>query len=195
MTISDTFENALTEHARVIDALVNSQSVKDTIGSVAGIMTEAFRSGNKLLLCGNGGSAADAQHIATEFVCRFFLDRKAINAETLTVNTSSLTAITNDYGFETVFTRQVEAKGSPGDILIGITTSGTSKNVLAALEKAKEMGMVTVGFTGMNSPGRLQAVCDYILNVPSDCTPRIQECHILLGHILCEFIERTIATV
>ena len=151
-----------------------------------------LQKGGKLLFCGNGGSAADAQHIAAELSGRFYLDRKALYAEALHVNTSYLTAVANDYGYDTIFSRAVEAQGRKGDLLFGISTSGNSKNVYKALKLANEMGMVTVGMTGKGG-GKMADICHHLLAVPSDDTPRIQEVHILLGHILCELVEREMA--
>lgn len=151
----------------------------------------AYRKGNKVLLFGNGGSAADAQHIAAEFVGRFYLDRSALPAQALTVDTSSLTAIGNDYAYDQIFSRQVEAFGQAGDVAIGISTSGNSRNVIEALRAAKRKGIVVVGMTGENG-GQLKAEVDYCICVPSRDTPRIQEAHILIGHILCELVEQAL---
>lgn len=151
----------------------------------------AFRDGHKVLLFGNGGSAADAQHIAAEFVGRYYLDRPALPAQALTVNTSSLTAIGNDYDFVQVFSRQVEAFGQPGDVAIGISTSGNSRNVIEALRAAKHRDMVTIALTG-ESGGQMKAEAEYCICVPSTDTPRIQEGHILVGHIVSELVEQAI---
>jgi D-sedoheptulose 7-phosphate isomerase len=156
--------------------------------AVAETISGALQSQHKLLLFGNGGSAADAQHIAAELVGRYRTERRALPALALTVNTSSLTAIGNDYAFDVVFSRQLEAFGVSGDIALGISTSGNSENVVRALNTAKEMGMKTVALTGATG-GRLSSV-DFCLAVPSSDTPRVQECHILLGHIICEIVER-----
>lgn len=158
---------------------------------VAERVIRAFRSGNKVLLFGNGGSAADAQHIAAEFVGRYYLDRPALPAQALTVNTSSLTAIGNDYAFDQIFSRQIEAFGQAGDVAIGISTSGNSRNVIEALRVAKRKDMVAVGMTG-ESGGQLKAEVDYCICVPSRDTPRIQEAHILVGHVLSELVEQAI---
>lgn len=149
---------------------------------------ETYRNGKKVLLCGNGGSAADAQHIAAELSGRFYFDRPPLDAEALHVNSSYLTAVGNDYGFEFVYARMLEARACAGDLLIALSTSGNSPNVLAAAIKAKEMGIKVIGLTGANG-GKLAAYCDILLNMPSEDTPRIQEMHILIGHIFCEFIE------
>ena len=145
--------------------------------------------GRQLFLCGNGGSAADAQHIATEFVSRFYKERPAMNAEALTVNTSTLTAIGNDYSFERVFARQLEAKATEGDMLIAISTSGTSKNVLEALRYARKNGIRTVMLMGDHEVPELKELCDYVIKVPSKITPRVQEAHIFIGHTMAEYVE------
>lgn len=165
-------ENFISEAGKIVDAIAN-----------------AFRNGKKVLLCGNGGSAADAQHLAAEFSGRFYIDRKPLPAEALHINTSFLTAVANDYSFNEVFARAVNAHGKEGDILIGISTSGNSGNVLRAIEEANKIGMVTVGFAG-RSGGKMKDVCNYIIKAPSDDTPRIQEVHILAGHIICELVEK-----
>jgi len=163
----------------------------EQLTNLARILAGALSSGRKVLLFGNGGSAADAQHIAAEFAGRFYIDRAALPALALTTNTSSLTAIGNDYGFQCVFARQVEALGSVGDIAIGISTSGSSPNVLEGLRAAKRKGMVTAGLTGKGG-GLLVREADHCICVPSDDTPRIQEAHILIGHILCELVEQAL---
>ena len=179
----------LGEHMDVIKGISADAKLITMINNAADVMVQAYRSGCKLLICGNGGSAADSQHIATELVSRFLIERKALNAESLTINTSSLTAIGNDYSFDQVFSRQVEAKGAKGDVLIGISTSGNSKNVIEAIKTAKEMGIKTIGLTGNNRDSLIFRLSDYCIYVSSSSTPRIQEAHILIGHILCEFIE------
>ncbi len=149
----------------------------------------AYRAGKKTLIAGNGGSAADAQHIAAEFVSRFYFDRPALASIALTTDTSALTAIGNDYGYELLFSRQLEANAQKGDIYIAISTSGNSKNVIHSLEVAKRLGIKTVGLTGMKG-GKMADMTDYCIRVPSDETPRIQECHILIRHILCAAVEK-----
>ena len=150
--------------------------------------SDCLKKGGQILLAGNGGSAADAQHIAGELVSRFFFDRPALKAVALTTDTSILTAIGNDYGYDRVFSRQVEALGSPGDILVGISTSGSSKNIIAAFEVAKEKGMTCMALTG-EKKGPLNEMGDLVINVPSSITPRIQEAHILIGHLVCAAVE------
>jgi D-sedoheptulose 7-phosphate isomerase len=163
----------------------------EVCAEVAQQVIRAFREGHKVLLFGNGGSAADAQHIAAEFVGRYYLDRPALPAQALSVNTSSLTAIGNDYDFDQVFSRQIEAFGQPGDVAIGISTSGNSRNVIEALRAARHRDMVTVALTG-ESGGKMKAEVDYCVCVPSTDTPRIQEGHILVGHIVSELVEQAI---
>jgi len=171
--------------------LLNSSEVVSGMARVTEILIEAFKKGNKPLLFGNGGSAADAQHIAAEFVGRFAFNRPALPALALSVNTSAVTAIGNDYGFDLVFSRQIEALGRPGDVAIGISTSGNSANVLDAVTVAKKLGLYTVALTG-GSGGKLKPMADHCLCAPSNETPRIQECHILIGHIISELVEKTI---
>ena len=161
------------------------------LADVSTVVVDTMRRGNKLLLCGNGGSAADAQHIAAEFVGRFAFDRPALPALALSVNTSCVTAIGNDYGFDRVFARQVEALGQKGDAAFGISTSGDSPNVLCAMSTAKRMGLCTIALTGCTG-GKLKREVDFCLCAPSNETPRIQECHILMGHIISELVEQTI---
>jgi D-sedoheptulose 7-phosphate isomerase len=171
--------------------LLESAEVISAVAKVSEILVAALDRGNKLLLFGNGGSAADAQHIAAEFVGRFAFDRPALPALALSVNTSCVTAIGNDYGFERVFARQIEALGRSGDVAVGISTSGNSPNVLQGLAAAKELRLHTVAFAGRTG-GKMKDAADYCLCVPSSETPRIQECHILLGHMISELVEDTI---
>jgi D-sedoheptulose 7-phosphate isomerase len=163
-----------------------------TIRQIAEQMCRVLENGGKILWCGNGGSAADAQHLSCELVSKFYVDRDALPSIALTTNTSILTAIANDYNFEVVFRRQVEALGRKGDLIVGISTSGNSKNVIEALKKAREIGMFTVGFTG-STGGAMKEFCDILLNVPSTDTPRIQEAHITAGHIICYLVEKHFA--
>jgi|SRR5271157_2701382 len=173
------------------ERLLGSAEAVATIVRVSEILIEALRKGNKVLLFGNGGSAADAQHIAAEFVGRFAFDRPALPALALSVNTSCVTAIGNDYGFDLVFSRQIEALGRCGDVAIGISTSGNSPNVFRALSIGRKMGLHTVAFTGC-SGGKLKDAVDHCICAPSNETPRIQECHILIGHAISELVEQTI---
>jgi D-sedoheptulose 7-phosphate isomerase len=162
-----------------------------SVAAVSKLIVNALLEGHKILLCGNGGSAADAQHIAAELVGRFAFDRPALPALSLSVNTSCVTAIGNDYGFDLVFSRQIEALGQKGDVVIGISTSGNSTNVLQAMSTSKGLGLRTVALTG-STGGKLKNEVDLCLCAPSNDTPRIQECHILMGHIICELVEHTI---
>jgi D-sedoheptulose 7-phosphate isomerase len=159
------------------------------ISEICNEMINTFKNNGKVLFCGNGGSAADAQHFSAELSGRFKLDRAPLFAEALHANTSYLTSVANDYSYDDIFSRAVIAKGRKGDILVGISTSGNSKNVIRALEEAKKIGMITIGFTG-KSGGQMMDLCDYTLNIPSDNTPRIQEAHELIGHIICELVEK-----
>ncbi|EAI1115964.1 D-sedoheptulose 7-phosphate isomerase [Campylobacter jejuni] len=173
--------------------LVKEQILKDEnlitlIKNASLEVIKAYRNGNKTLLAGNGGSAADAQHIAGEFVSRFYFDRPGIASIALTTDTSILTAIGNDYGYENLFARQVQAQGVKGDVFIGISTSGNSKNILKALDLCRQKGITSIGLSGA-SGGAMNELCDYCIKVPSTCTPRIQEAHILIGHIICAIIE------
>jgi D-sedoheptulose 7-phosphate isomerase len=168
--------------------LLNSSELVSIVARVSELILRAIEQGNKLLVFGNGGSAADAQHIVAEFVGRFAFDRPALPALALSVNTSCLTAIGNDYGFNLVFSRQIEALGRRGDVAIGISTSGNSPNVLSGVSAAQRMGIHTVGLT-CQTGGKLRSTADYCICVPSEETPRIQECHILIGHIIAELVE------
>ncbi len=172
-------------------SLLSSADLVSTVAKVSRTLAEALRRGNKLLLFGNGGSAADAQHIAAELVGRFAFDRPALPALALSVNSSCVTAIGNDYGFDRVFSRQLEALARPGDVAFGISTSGNSPNVLLGLSTAKSLRLHTVALTGRTG-GKLLKNVDQCICVPSDETPRIQECHILIGHIISELVEREI---
>jgi len=161
------------------------------IENICNSITNAFKNGRKVLLCGNGGSAADAQHIAAEFSGRFKINRPALPAEALHVNTSYLTAVGNDYGFDVIYSRMIEGIGSDGDVLIALSTSGNSTNILNAVKAAKSKSMVTIGMTGL-SGGDMNDICDFMVKIPSSNTPRIQESHILVGHIICQLVENNI---
>jgi D-sedoheptulose 7-phosphate isomerase len=169
-------------------SLLNDSNLLTAIELCADKINDALKNGHKILFCGNGGSAADAQHLAAEFSGRFYQDRKALPAEALHVNTSYLTAVANDYSFDVVYSRLIDGIGNEGDILVGISTSGNSKNILNALEMANSKGMLTIAMTG-ESGGQIKNVSDILLNVPSNDTPRIQESHILIGHIICQLVE------
>lgn len=169
-------------------ALSENEELISVIERAVEIITKAFRQGNKILFCGNGGSAADAQHLAAEFTGRFYKDRQALPAEALHVNTSYLTSVANDYGFDEVYSRMINGIGKKGDILVALSTSGNSANILNAVKTAKEKEMTVIGFTGQ-SGGEMKDACDLLLNVSSADTPRIQETHILAGHIICQLVE------
>ena len=162
-----------------------------TLEKVIAVITQAFKNGNSVYFAGNGGSAADAQHLAAEFSGRFYKDRKALPSEALHCNTSYLTAVANDYSYDVIYSRLLEGLAKPGDVLIGLSTSGNSGNIVKAFEKSKELKVVTIGFTGEDG-GKMKELSDYLINVPSNDTPRIQESHILLGHIICELVEKNI---
>lgn len=172
----------------VKSALLKDEKVLKTINQVAKDITLAYQNKKKVLLCGNGGSAADAQHIAAEFTGRYYLDREPLFAEALHVNTSYLTAVANDYSYDKIYSRYVKAAGQEGDVLIGFSTSGNSGNIVEALNVANELKMITVGLTG-TSGGKMKDICQHLINIPSTDTPRIQESHILVGHIICEIVE------
>jgi D-sedoheptulose 7-phosphate isomerase len=172
----------------VKEQILNDPPLISTIEQCAISISNCFRNGNKVMLCGNGGSAADAQHLAAEFSGRFYKDRVALPAEALHVNTSYLTAVANDYSFDIVYSRMIEGIGKEGDILIGISTSGNSVNIVNALIAAQNNGMLTIGMTGQ-SGGKMKENSNLLINVPSNDTPRIQESHILIGHIICQLVE------
>ncbi|MAW21189.1 MAG: phosphoheptose isomerase [Flavobacteriales bacterium] len=169
-------------------SVLNDISLQENIEMIVKKSIIAFKDDKKILFCGNGGSASDAQHIAAELSGRFHFDRPPLYAEALHVNSSYMTAVSNDYGYDQTYSRMLEACGRHGDILVGISTSGNSQNVVNALEKANEIGLTTVGFTGING-GQMNEICDIMLKVPSEHTARIQEAHILIGHIICQLIE------
>lgn len=160
----------------------------ETIENVVTLITAAFKNGKRVYFCGNGGSAADAQHLAAEFSGRFYTDRKALPAEALHCNTSYLTAVANDYGYDAVYSRMIDGIGEEGDVLVGLSTSGNSPNILNAFETARQKKMITVAFTG-SSGGKMKAFTDQLINIPSHDTPRIQESHITIGHIICQLVE------
>lgn len=173
--------------------LTMAEQLPNTVLKAADCITTALRNGGKVLICGNGGSAADSQHIAAEMVGRFRIERKGLAFLALTTDSSIMTAVGNDYGFETIFQRQVEALGNKGDVLIGLSTSGRSKNVLLAVKKAKELGMTVILLIG-GGPSPMADAADVVISVPSKETPRIQEGHNLVGHILCDLVERSMFT-
>jgi len=171
--------------------VLNNAALLVTISKVVDAITAAFKKGNRVYFCGNGGSAADAQHLAAEFSGRFYTDRKALPAEALHCNTSYLTAVANDYGYDVVYARMIDGIGQKGDVLVGLSTSGNSSNILKGFEAAKEKEMITVALTG-ESGGKMKDIADYLINIPSNDTPRIQESHITVGHIICQLVEEKI---
>ena len=181
-------KNIIEASIKVKQQLLLNDEIINTVKDCVNVMVTAFKNGNKVLFCGNGGSASDAQHLAAEFSGRFYKDRDALPAEALHCNTSYLTAVANDYSYDVIYSRLVKGIGNKGDVLVGLSTSGNSKNIVAAFEVAKEKGVITIGFTG-ESGGVMKSISDYLLNVPSFDTPRIQESHIMLGHIICEMVE------
>ena len=168
--------------------LLADESLVHQIQTVTDVITKAFQNGNAVYFAGNGGSAADAQHLAAEFSGRFYKDRKALPSDALHCNSSYLTAVANDYSFDVIYARLLEGLAKPGDVLVGISTSGNSGNIVKAFEMAKTIGVTTIGFTGQKG-GKMKDLGDYLINVPSNTTPRIQESHILVGHIICELVE------
>jgi D-sedoheptulose 7-phosphate isomerase len=181
-------KNIIQSSIEVKQQVLQSEELIETIGNVVDTITGSLKNGGRIYFCGNGGSAADAQHLAAEFSGRFYTDRKALPAEALHCNTSYLTAVANDYSYDMVYARLIDGIGSKGDILVGLSTSGNSGNIVRAFEVAKEKGIKTVGFTGL-SGGAMKSLSDHLINVPSADTPRIQESHILIGHIICQLVE------
>jgi D-sedoheptulose 7-phosphate isomerase len=184
-------KNIISDSISVKNQILCDDILINDIMKISVILSECFNSGGKVLFCGNGGSAADAQHLAAEFSGRFYKDREPLFSESLSVNTSYLTAVANDYSYDEVYSRLVRAMGRPGDILIGISTSGNSSNIIKAIESANRIGMITIGMTGQ-SGGKMIEVCSEMIRVPSSDTPRIQESHIMIGHIICELVESDI---
>ena len=184
-------EDQLKQSHTVISAILEDQSLKQALSKAIDACIGSLKSGGKILLAGNGGSAADAQHIAGELVSRFAFDRPGLAAVALTTDTSILTAVGNDYGYEMLFSRQIQALGRKGDVFVAYSTSGKSPNILKALQTAKELGLITIGLTG-NRNGPMNAMCDHVLAMPSADTPKIQEGHLIMGHILCGAIEEAL---
>jgi D-sedoheptulose 7-phosphate isomerase len=182
------FKTIITNSIAVKQVLLNDETILDTLEKVINVIINCFKNGNRVYFCGNGGSAADAQHLAAEFTGRFYTDRQSLPAEALHCNTSYLTAVGNDYSFDEVYARLIRGIANKGDVLVGLTTSGNSINIIKAFEAARSKEVTTIAFTG-KSGGNIKEFTDYLLNVPSTDTPRIQEGHILLGHIMCEFVE------
>ncbi len=184
----DKIKNIIQSSIAVKQQLANDAVMIEKINSISNLLTNRLHAGNKILFCGNGGSAADAQHLAAEFSGRFYTDRKALPAEALHCNTSYLTAVANDYSYDVVYARLLEGIGNTGDILFGLSTSGNSKNIIKAFETARTKAITTIGFTGATGGG-MKDLSDILINIPSTDTPRIQECHMLLGHIICQLVE------
>jgi D-sedoheptulose 7-phosphate isomerase len=193
MNFQDKIKANINASIQTKQSILNDASLLQTIQTISEKIIATYKNDGKVLFCGNGGSAADSQHLAAELSGRYYFDRPPLFAEALHVNTSYLTAVGNDYSYEEVFSRLLKAMGRKGDVLIGISTSGNSKNVVKALKVAQEIGMVCVAFTG-KSGGEMKNYCDHLINIPSTDTPRIQECHIMVGHIICEIVESTLFT-
>lgn len=187
MNIESYIEESINSKKKIL----NDKNITDTIKKISEVIIKAYQNNKKVLLAGNGGSAADAQHIACELVSKFHFDRAALSAFALTTNTSVLTAIANDYGYEHIFSRQIQANTQSGDIFIALSTSGNSKNIINALIEAKTKEMITVGLSG-EKDSLMDKYCDYLLKIPSSCTPVIQESHIMIGHIICALVEKDI---
>jgi D-sedoheptulose 7-phosphate isomerase len=186
--MNNIIKKIIQESIEVKAAILQDELIIQQLALSVDVIVAAFQNGNKVLFCGNGGSAADAQHLAAEFSGRFYTDRDALPAEALHVNTSYLTAVANDYSYDVVYSRIIKGIGKKGDVLVGLSTSGNSGNIVKAFELAKEKEMITIGLTGATG-GKMKSLSDYLLNVPSTDTPRIQESHILLGHIICQLVE------
>ena len=186
--MKDTINTCILNSMKLNELLLNDSNIHSTLINIVDLIVNSYKKSNKVLLCGNGGSAADAQHIAAELSGRFYKDREPLYAEALHVNSSFVTAVANDYGFDHVYSRMLEACGKKGDVFFAISTSGNSKNIVNALIKANEIGIVTIGLTG-NNKGKMNDYCDFLIEIPSIDTPRIQESHILIGHIICQLVE------
>ena len=186
--IMDKIKNIIQASISVKEQVLENEELLAIVSDTVEAIVTALRNGNRIYFCGNGGSAADAQHLAAEFSGRFYVDRKALPAEALHCNTSYMTAVANDYSYDLVYARLIEGIGQSGDVLVGLSTSGNSSNIVKAFEVAKGKGIVTVGFTGLTG-GLMKELSDFLINVPSMDTPRIQESHIMLGHIICQLVE------
>lgn len=189
--MNNLIQDSIRESIAVKQSILADEAFLQKIELAANMLVQSFQNKGKALFCGNGGSAADAQHIAAELSGRFYTDRPPLYAEALHVNSSYVTAVANDYGYDAVFSRMVQAAGQAGDVLVALSTSGNSSNILKAIEMARSKGMIIIGLTGA-SGGKMAELCDVLLNVPSTDTPRIQEAHILIGHIVCQWVEATI---
>ena len=188
MSMQEKIKHIITESVAVKNKLLQDERILQSLEDITNCIVQAFRNGNRVYFCGNGGSAADAQHLAAEFSGRFYTDRDALPAEALHCNTSYLTAVANDYSFDEIYARLIKGIAHKGDVLVGLSTSGNSTNILKAFETAREKCAITIGFTGATG-GKIKDLSDFLLNVPSTDTPRIQESHILLGHIVCQLVE------
>ena len=191
--MQEKISSIINESIKVKQSILDDQELMNKIEKCVQLIVDSYKEDGKLLFCGNGGSAADAQHLAAEFSGRFYLDREPLYAEALHVNTSYLTAVANDYDYNEIYARMTKAMGRSGDVFVGISTSGNSANVLRGIEEAKNAGMTTIGFTGKNG-GKMTQLVDVLINIPSSDTPRIQESHITVGHIICELVEATLFT-
>lgn len=183
-------KNIIQSSIDVKQQVLQNEKLLSTVEKVVDVITSAIKNNGRIYFCGNGGSAADAQHLAAEFSGRFYTDRKALPAEALHCNTSYLTAVGNDYGFDVIYARLIEGIANKGDVLVGLSTSGNSGNIVKAFEVAREKGITTVGFTGW-SGGAMKSLSDHLINVSSTDTPRIQESHIMIGHIICQLVEES----
>jgi len=181
-------QDIINESLTVKNHVLNDSRLISLVGDIVTLIVDRFRKGNHLYFCGNGGSAADAQHLAAEFSGRFYINRDALPAEALHCNTSYLTAVANDFSYDLIYSRLIKGIGKPGDILVGMTTSGNSENILKAFDTAREKGITTIGMTGEGG-GKIKELSDYLIDIPSRNTPRIQEAHMLLGHIICQLVE------
>jgi D-sedoheptulose 7-phosphate isomerase len=184
----DKIKDIINESLTVKGRILNDPAMIDRVGEIVTLIVSRFREGRHLSFCGNGGSAADAQHLAAEFSGRFYIDRDALPSEALHCNTSYLTAVANDYSYDLIYSRLIKGIGKPDDILVGMSTSGNSVNIVKAFETAREQGITTIGMTGEGG-GKLKGLSDHLIAIPSRNTPRIQEAHMLLGHIICELVE------
>ena len=191
MQVQNTIYDLIKASISVKEQIISDGVMAPILEEVIQIITNTFQNGGAVYFCGNGGSAADAQHLAAEFSGRFYKDRKALPSEALHCNTSYLTAVANDYSYDVIYSRLIEGIARKGDVLIGLSTSGNSGNILKAFEMANSMGVITIGMTGAGG-GKMKAISKYLIEVPSNTTPRIQESHILIGHIICELVEKNI---
>jgi D-sedoheptulose 7-phosphate isomerase len=191
MQVQNTINDLIKASISVKEQIISDGIMAPVLEEVIQIITNTFQNGGAVYFCGNGGSAADAQHLAAEFSGRFYKDRKALPSEALHCNTSYLTAVANDYSYDVIYSRLIEGIARKGDVLIGLSTSGNSGNILKAFEMANSMGVITIGMTGAGG-GKMKAISNYLIEVPSNTTPRIQESHILIGHIICELVEKNI---